>query len=87
MEPETCKKCGTTYENPAEGFYWEKRKHGWRKPCKKCIAKYNQQEKQKKKRYAANQKYRKTEKGKESIARAHANKMKKYWNKKRRLDI
>lgn len=78
MEPELCKKCGELYDDPAEGFYWEKRKHGWRKPCKKCISKYNKTPEQKEKRYAANERYKQTEAGQESMKRSQANRMKKY---------
>lgn len=86
MKGETCKKCGTYYEDPSEGFYWEERKYGWRKPCKKCIAAYNKRPDQKKKRYKANERYRKTEKGKEAEKRAKENQAKRYWDKKRRRD-
>ena len=84
MQGETCKKCGTFYEDPAEGFYWEERKHGWRKPCKKCIAEYNKTPKMKKVRDAINKKYKKTEKGQEAIKRSQANRMKRYWERKKR---
>lgn len=67
---ETCKKCGTYYEDPSDGFYWEERKGYWRKPCKKCIARYNKRADQKTQRYAANEKYKQTEKGHESIERS-----------------
>lgn len=78
MESELCKKCGTLYDDPSEGFYWEKRKHGWRKPCKKCIAKYNKTPEQKKKRNAANRRYIETDKGQEAMQRSMANRMKRF---------
>jgi len=83
MQPETCRKCGTKYKDPAEGFYWEKRKHGWRKPCKKCIAKYNRTPEQRKKRNEINQRYQKTERGKEAAQRSQAFRQKRYWERKR----
>jgi hypothetical protein len=87
MQGETCKKCGTFYEDPAEGFYWEERKHGWRKPCKKCIAEYNKTPKQRKKRYQANLRYLKTERGQEASQRSNANKLKKYWDEKKKRNL
>ena len=84
MKGETCKKCGTYYDDPSEGFYWETRKHGWRKPCKKCIATYNKRPDQKKKRNEANIRYRTTEKGKHTLKKIKDNQTKKYWDDKRR---
>lgn len=81
MESETCNKCGTEYPDPEEGFYWEDRKGGWRRPCKQCIKDYNNQPEQKAKRLAARKRYAQTLKGREAIKRTNANRMRKYYRK------
>lgn len=61
----TCKKCGREYNTEEEGWYFTKK--GIKKyPCKKCISEYNKTDAQKKVRYAANARYRKTDKGREA---------------------
>jgi len=50
-EKEYCRKCETWYEKPfEEHFYWETRQGWWRKPCKKCISKYNKEQREKNKK-------------------------------------
>ena len=82
MEGEICKKCGVFYQDPSEGFYWEKRKDGWRKPCKVCIKNYNDLPKQKRNRLKAHKRYRKTDKGKLATKAAQATRMKRYYRNK-----
>jgi len=59
MDSVTCKKCGVKYDDPSEGFYWETRKCGWRKPCKTCISDYNKSPKRYKKKLKYNREFRK----------------------------
>jgi hydrogenase maturation factor HypF (carbamoyltransferase family) len=57
-----CHRCDTFYENPDEAFYWEERVGNYRRPCKKCIAEYNKQPDQYRKRQAANKRYQASKK-------------------------
>jgi hypothetical protein len=67
--PITCLKCGQTYDKPSEAFYWEPRKNNYRKPCKKCLGKYNKTPEQKKRRYEYLKKYRENLKKQTSMRR------------------
>lgn len=87
MQGELCKKCGTFYEDPEKGFYWEARKGHWRKPCKQCISEYNKKPSQRKKRIERQKKYLQTEKGREAQKRGRANQeKKKYLERKKNAE-
>lgn len=65
-----CGKCGREYDTMGEGFYWDKTRVTWRRPCKKCIRDYNNREDQYAMRLQSNSRYRKTAKGKAALRRA-----------------
>lgn len=74
-----CHKCGVLWEDADKAFYFDKRIGYYRRPCKKCISRYNKRPDQHEKRMAINARYFKTEKGREATRR-YVNKR----NKKRR---
>ena len=70
MDEPICRKCGESFSSMEEGFYWNRNRVCWKRPCKKCLADYNKRPDQREVRKQANRRYKKTDKGRRAEKRA-----------------